>query len=395
MKHYLKFTFLLMMVFALAACQMLPTKDNAEPPATLKQFSPEIYVQPLWSMKIGDGAKKNYLRLNPAVVGNTIFVDDYNGDVFAVNTGTGKTIWTVKIKEDLTSGVAATKGKLFVATESGKVVALSQKNGKILWNTPVSSEILATPVLASNMVLIQSIDGTITALDQNNGQQIWRFQQDVPALILHAASQPTVVGNLAVVGFANGRLAAINIKTGNPTWMIPVAVAKGSTDIERMVDIDVNPMVVGNTIYVATYQGTVAAFTLGEGKLLWRHKISSYTGITADSKNIYISDAKSHVWAFQEDDGAVLWRQKNLNARMVTGPALLRRYVIVADKEGFMHWLNKSDGKFAARQSLDNSGAIATPIVDGDKVYVYTKNGKLFAFKYVGLMPSRETAQIK
>jgi len=381
MKRIITSVFIVFASVLLSACGWFGSKDNTTPPAPLVQFKPSLNVTPLWSTQVGSGSKKYYLKLTPAVANNKVYATDYNGRVTALDRASGRMIWQIKIGTDLTSGVAVDGSQLFIGTEDGQVIALSQKDGSQQWKTPVGSEILAAPVTAHGMVLVKSMDGVLTALSEKDGRQLWHFEQDVPSLILHICSQPQIAGSYVVAGFANGKLAVINLKSGKPLWVRPIAEPVGTTDIERMVDIDISPVVVDGVIYVATYQGEIAALDLKTGQIIWRHKVSAYAGMTADSDRIYLSDAKSHVWAFDEDEGTVLWRQSKLNARMITGPALMGRYVVVADAEGYLHWMSRRDGHFVARSYIGGNGVLADPVTIGHTVYTYSRDGMLSAFK--------------
>ena len=104
-------------------------------------------------------------------------------------------------------------------------------------------------------------------------------------------------------------------------------------------------------------------------------------GIAADKDRVYISDAKSHVWAFDAESGRVDWRQSQLEARNITGPAIMGNYLVVGDAEGYLHWLNKQDGHFVARVQVNSSGIIAAPVVVNSILYVVTMDGHLAAYR--------------
>lgn len=379
MKRILILFLLLIGIVSLSGCELF-TKDNTEPPAPLVDFTQTLNTQLLWSIRVGHTNSRYYLRLSPVVVGNKIYTVDYAGDVSAVDINSGNLLWKINVGEDVTGGVSANDSKLFVVTEQGNVIALKQSDGSQIWKTPVGSEILASPTATSGVVLVKSIDGSLTGLDADSGKQLWHYVQSVPSLILHVSSQPEVAGSYVIAGFANGVLAVLNYRTGSELWDRPVAEPKGITDLERMVDIDVSPVVVKGIVYVATFQGKIAAMDLRTGKILWRHDISSYAGIAADFSKIYLSDAQSHVWAFDEGTGAVAWRQTSLNARMITGPALIGKYVVVADQLGYLHWMDKSNGKFVARDEVDSAGVTTPLVVEGNKLFVYSNSGVLFAY---------------
>jgi outer membrane protein assembly factor BamB len=147
-----------------------------------------------------------------------------------------------------------------------------------------------------------------------------------------------------------------------------------------MVDIDADPVIYNHTIYVATYQGKVAALELGSGKVIWSHDMSSFTGITVDNERVYVSDAKSYLWAFDRESGTVDWRQPQLEARIISGPALINNYVAVGDGQGYLHFLSKTDGHFIARARVSNSAIRVAPVVENGVIYVLTREGYLSAY---------------
>jgi outer membrane protein assembly factor BamB len=155
---------------------------------------------------------------------------------------------------------------------------------------------------------------------------------------------------------------------------------QGSFAIQRMVDIDADPVIYNHTIYVATYQGKIAAIDLSSGKAIWSHDMTSFTGITVDNERVYVSDAKSFLWAFDRESGTVDWRQPQLESRVISGPALVNSYVAVGDGQGYLHFLSKVDGHFIARARVSNSAIRVTPVVEDGVVYVLTKEGYLSAY---------------
>lgn len=381
MKRFGLLMCLVVCCFALSGCDTFSTPDNTLPPAQLTQITPKIKVTQLWSTQVGDGTNKYYLRMAPVYANGLIYTSSYNGEICAVNANTGNIVWQTNVGANLTSGVSVDAGRLFVATEQGKVLAILLANGQSLWSTQVGSTVLAAPKAYNGIVLAKSIDGSLTALSERDGRLIWRFRQTVPDLILHASSQPQFAHGLVVAGFANGAVTAINSWSGRVAWLQKVVQPMGLTDIENMVDIDVNPIISRGIVYVATYQGYVVALDLKTGHAIWRHKISAYAGIASDYNNIYLTDAKSYVWAFSKDSGSSLWRQTALQGRNLTGPAVLGNYLVIADGYGYLHWLSSRDGSIVARNGLRGMSVLTPPLVVGNSVFVYTQHGSLMAFR--------------
>jgi outer membrane protein assembly factor BamB len=243
-----------------------------------------------------------------------------------------------------------------------------------------SSEVLAAPAGNHDIVVAKAIDGKLSAFAADDGRTLWHFQQTEPALILRGASAPQVKQDMLVAGFANGSLVKLTLDGGNLQWQASIAHPEGSFAIQRMIDIDADPIIFGRRILAATYQGHIVSLDAQTGREHWVHDISSYTGMVADSNRVYVADAKSHLWAFDIDNGAVNWRQIELEARNITGPADMGDTIVVGDAEGYLHWFSKTDGHLVARVRVNGSAILATPVVDNHILYVVTTDGHLAAY---------------
>lgn len=367
-------------ILSLSACSSLFDKDNTPTPAPLVNFQTEASVKSLWYTSTGAGANNDYLKLMPSISGGTIFTTSKNGVVAANDLQTGKSLWKINTGGDISGGTAAYGNSVYVGSRDGDLYALNQSDGKILWKATSSSEILAPAAAYNNIVLVKTIDGRVTAFSTTDGHVLWKYQQTEPNLILRGSSAPQMIRDSAIIGFENGDLVKLAVHNGRVQWERTIADPQGIFAIQRMIDIDADPIIVGNRVYAATYQGRIAALNVASGSEFWNHDISSYSGIASDGGKVYVSDAQSHIWAFNAANGAVNWEQTKLQARTITGPALIGNYLVVGDAEGYLHWMNKQDGHFVARTWVNKSGIAATPIVYNDVVYVYSKDGHLAAY---------------
>lgn len=378
--QYVRNGLLLACVCALSACSGFFDKDNTPKPHALVQFKPQIRPILAWKTSAGSGSGNEYLKMTPAMNDHAIFTSSTNGIVTSIAKNNGRTNWSTKTGFMLTTGPGAGNDIVVIGSMHGNVVALSEATGRTKWTTNVDAELIANPAVSQHHVILKALDGTVTAISTTDGHKLWSFKQSEPDLILRGSSTPLVHDGHVLVGFANGNLANASLSGGQINWVQQLAVPEGAFAIERMIDIDADPIINGHRIFAATYQGNIASLDWRAGKQLWTHKLSSYTGMTADSDAVYVSDAKSYVWSFGSNSGLVNWRQTDLAARNVSGPADIGNYIVVGDAEGYVHWLDKRDGHFAARDYL--GGAIlAKPLTDGRTLYVLAANGKLAAYQ--------------
>jgi outer membrane protein assembly factor BamB len=362
--------------------------DNSEPPNPLVEYTPEVKIEVLWKETVGVGADGHSLKLVPAIGSGRVFAADWDGLVEARDLTTGSLSWKAEIENDagdevhFSSGPGLGVGTVILGTNDAEVVALNSDNGTVLWKTTVSSEVLAIPVVAQGVVIIRTTDGSVIALNEKTGQKKWSYEHNVPALTVRGTGMPLVIEDTLIEGYDNGKLMALRLDDGKYVWESSVTIPKGRSEVERLVDIDVDPIESKGVIYTASYNGGCAAVSILDGDVLWRNEtVSSYTGLSQDSQYLYISNPEGHVLQLDKRTGSSLWEQKELHARKLTAPVVYQSYVVVGDFEGYVHWLSSTDGRQVGRGHLVNEAIDAKLVVFDDTVYVYAKDGTLAALK--------------
>jgi hypothetical protein len=70
-------------------------------------------------------------------------------------------------------------------------------------------------------------------------------------LTLRGTGAPIATNRLAVAGLSTGKVVAVDINNGVPVWESRVAIPKGRSELDRVVDIDGGLLLSGGTLYVA------------------------------------------------------------------------------------------------------------------------------------------------
>ncbi len=400
----MRYILLLVLLASIAACTSSPSP--VLPPKSLERVDNSIYINRLWSKRIGRGAGENYLRLEPVIDAGMMYSADYTGMLHAFDIDRFSEKWSQDLGTPGSTPVLKDGNSLYVGTREGQIVALSAVDGKEIWRTQLQSEILAAPVIGKGVLVVRCVNGDVVALRQDDGKQLWKAEERTPPLTLRGNSKPIIYNDLLIVAFDNGKLKAYALRNGKQIWEAIVAVARGRSDLERIVDLDTSPIVVGDVIYAVAYQGNLVAIQMGSGQLIWQREIDSHTDIVADAYRIYLADSNGQVWALDRANGATLWKQDALLRRGLTAPRIISDYIIVGDFNGYLHWLRRDNGKLEARikmlahnyrtPDLDESDAelfpkasniLAAPIVVGNQFYVTDRYGNTEAFE-VGNRPN-------
>jgi len=358
---------------------------DQDPPAELQDIESRLSVDTIWSTDIGTGGERKRLSLVPKIGDGIVYVAGGDGSLTARDAANGRVVWEVDLDAPLSGGPGVGEGVVVSGTTDAEVIAVSVSDGSLLWRSAVSSEVLSTPVVSDGRVVVSTIDGKIEGLEARTGERVWRYEREIPTLTLRGTGSPVLSGDRVICGMSGGKLVSLNVQDGAVLWDASVSVPSGRSELERLADIDGDPLVRDGIIYAASYQGEVAAMEESSGALLWRRRFSSYSRMDADRYNVYASDADGTIWALDADNGSARWRQEALNNRQLSDVVMVAGVVAVGDFEGYIHFLSPDDGSMIGRTRVGN-GAITRGVVKADGVlYVMGDGGELAALRVTPL----------
>ncbi len=350
-------------------------------PDELVDFDEEVRLRRNWSINVGSGQGDKFNRLKPVLQAGVIYAAGNNGIVMAVNAEEGKRTWRQDLEVEISGGVGVGSGLVLVGTEDSSVYALDATTGEIKWQSTVSSEVLSAPATDGRVVIAQSVDGRITGLDANNGQQLWTYDSPVPALSLRGTSSPLIVNNFVLSAQAGGSVISLAIDNGTLRWEERVAIPTGNSDIDRLVDID-GELVIGENgvLLVPSYQGYFSAIDPNTGQTRWRVEQSSFVGASYGFGNAYIVNEEDTIAAYRIGQDTPAWSNDQMSLRQLSAPLGFSNYVAVGDKDGYVHLLAQSDGRFVGREKVDGDGVRSHMLAQGNTLYVYGNSGNLASY---------------
>ncbi|MFU0920234.1 outer membrane protein assembly factor BamB [Kluyvera sichuanensis] len=379
----------LLSVTLLSGCSLFSGEEDVVKMSPLPTVENQFTPSTAWDVSVGSGIGDFYSNLHPAYADSVVYAADRKGTVKALNADDGKEVWSVNLAEKdgwfsrkpalLSGGLTVAGGHVYVGSEKAQVYALDAGDGSVVWKTTAAGEVLSRPTVSDGLVLVHTSNGQLQALDENSGVVKWTVNLDMPALSLRGESAPAVAFGAAIVGGDNGRVSAVLMQQGQMIWQQRISQATGSTEIDRLSDVDTTPVIVNGVVYALAYNGNLTALDLRSGQIMWKRELGSVNDFIVDGNRIYIVDQNDRVLALTTDGGVTLWTQSDLLHRLLTSPALYNGSLVVGDAEGYMHWINPEDGRFVAQQKVDSAGFLTEPVVADGKLLIQAKDGTVYA----------------
>lgn len=271
----------------------------------------------------------------------------------------------------------------------------------------------STPFINENGIYVGSDQNKIMAIDFD-GKLKWEFESDYHPEGVH--SSPTVFDGKVICGSYSGYLYVLNENDGSLIWKNKACDFIGSSPI---LDVETKTIYIG--LENSTLQGTMAAFNLDTGRLLWEFVTNGHVpskpeicgGIIAfgsNDFNIYACNKNdgSRIWKFTTGaepkgsptidketkrvyatsfdgflycldliDGGLIWKKK-LGCRLFNKPLIYDGKVLVSSYSGEVAALDKSNGKvkwfFMSQDSI-----LSSPIEKDGRIFIGSNDGNVYA----------------
>lgn len=401
-KRVTKGSLLLAAGLVMAGCSVFGDDDEEPQFAELQPINAQVTAQVVWDASVGDGIGSHFSRLNPVVKYGKVFAADRNGIVSAFDKSTGERLWEIDLRQRIefdqakdegwfsglfsspfpariSGGLVARYDRVFLGTENGDVIALNAENGDIAWHTEINNEVMSDPAVDEGRVVVHTGGGKVISFDAETGEQQWEYEYQAPMLTVRGASAPEIIGGGVVVGDSNGSGMVLIADSGQQAWSQQIGKPSGSTELERLADVDAKPAAQGTTLYMIAFNGELVALELMSGEVRWKRDYKAFENMLVTNGRIFLTDTKSHVYALDQSGGIERWSNTQLFGRKLSAPAWHREHIVVGDFEGYLHWLDSETGDILGRYEVGGDGVYVSPVVDNNIMYVQTRDGDLIA----------------
>ncbi|MFH1676733.1 MAG: PQQ-binding-like beta-propeller repeat protein [bacterium] len=328
-----------------------------------------------WVVPLGAG-----VRGAPLIWNGKIYVTDYTGKLTAVAPSEPNSPQILAdLKTHIDAGPVKAAGRIIVAGWDGFVRAVDSESGEIAWEYDCKAVVRCTPRVSGDLVLVGDNDGILHALNASNGELKWQTETldgeiyGMPALDLPETltiegetdpafslrPQPGVFPYDVTFGLSKNYEALL------PKW--------DGTQAEA-------PAEIASTVFVASVGGEIAAFSLYDGKELWKIAPEGaeafYGGPQFMDGKLYIGCMGGKIFEIDSTSGQILHMHSLIHPHPGHyGPEKVKELIELP--------AGPAKGTTTSEEEAEYSGppeeVFAPLAVDKDKVYALTLRYRVVA----------------
>jgi outer membrane protein assembly factor BamB len=216
---------------------------------------------------------------SPLIVGDRIYVGDYDGVVYCLRAVDGKTIWTFQAGGDVKGAIAYDRGRGFFGAYDGRLYALRASDGKLLWTAESNrdwfgghGQFYSTPSVAYSRVYLGSTDDHVYSFGERSGKLRWSYRTGG-----FVYGSPAIWRGHVFVGSYDHRFYAFNAATGAVLWKFQ---ADGR--------ISGSATVVDGIVYFSTLERRTYGLDARTGKQVWTYPDGAFTPVVTDGQRLYM-----------------------------------------------------------------------------------------------------------
>jgi len=361
-------------------------KPVVNDPVKLVQIAQPISVlQPVFSTDVGNkkASKKDPLDLQVGYANGQVVTASRGGDLIGFNQA-GERLWSINVGDQITGGVAldALSQTAVISTRSGQIMAFDSATGAKRWQQQLSGSVLSSALISNNRVVLSANDGFLHGLSLQTGQSVWQFATQVPAISVRGSAAPTLLDNeTALLSTADGRLHAITVDNGLPQWSRRVGIGSGSSEVERMSDVDGTPIVDKQQMFAISYSGQLLGIDLASRQVMFVNEIASLKSLAVNAQQVIATGLDGSVVAYDRNSGETLWESKALAYRDLTNPVMIGNYIAVGDFDGVVHLFDPATGDIVSR--VETKGALTNLQVQGSRLMTQSTSGQVAIWQLV------------
>lgn len=293
-----------------------------------------------------------------------------SGRIVGLDGRTGEVRWSNDSEAPAGGLPVIADGIVYLGTHDGTFRALRAATGELLWSTSVTGSFNSTVTVTGDLLVSVVSGSSVVALRRATGELAWRHDRTVASSIaLQSDATVTAAGDDLFAGYADGYLERLD-RTGKSIWSVPL-----SRTADRFRDVDTAPLVLGDTVYAASYGGGLFAISRERGSVVWQQPLTGISQLARVEGRLVVVTGDAQVRWLSPDTGETETAFA-LEEAVADGLVVSSGYLMLSTSERGLYLLDSKAPWVHGR--LDAGAGFSTPVtVSGSKLFALTDGGSI------------------
>lgn len=312
------------------------------------------------------------------IVKDTAYNIDKYGVLSAYNIEQKKKLWqtslnTANFRKEFTSGgILYVDGTLYVTYGDIYLVAVNAQNGVENMRVRLEGVSSSKPVSIGDVVMVQTEENQLFAYNAALTEPLWRHGVYPEVITMSSTIYPSLYKGNIIAAYSSGHLFSLSAKEGEQIWDNVIDAPKDVLPNYMPAGINVQPLIVEGTVYIATAGGELFKISLDNGQIIWKRNAEDIQAITHDKGTLFIVTNARQVAALSAQDGKVIWATDLINRDLLKklpepamhfAPIAANGVITVYNAEGQQFILDITNGMLLSNvKAPKNISFVNTPL---------------------------------
>ena len=333
-------------------------------------------------------------EFEPLIVNENIFFYDIFGSIYNYSTSEERIIWKYNFykkrfkKHFFKVNLIIESNNLIASDNLGYLYSIDIESGKLIWAKNYGIPFRSNIKTDDGYLFLINQDNKFYTIQKSNGEKkidIETFPSFLKNNHQASISIDPIKKNVYFITTA-GEIYSLNYKTNTINWLFKTTIR----DFEKKVDLFFSSPIIykEDSIIVSTSVSTISLNTLN-GTLNWELPFSTYLRPVVLREFIFLVSKDGFILSLDRETGKVIWSRNLFNKSEkfnkkkigeINSLMLISNQIFMTTSKGYFLFANYQNGKIINYAKVDKTGFFTKPIVANKNIYIINRKMRVLVF---------------
>src|SRR5207249_4797920 len=165
----------------------------------------------------------------------------------------------------------------------------------------------SAPTVADGRIFAVTVDNELNALAVADGRKPWSHTGIPETAGLLGGTSPALEGEIVVAAYTSGELFALRVENGRAVWSDSLAATRNVNAVAGLANIRGRPVIDRGRVFAVSHSGRMAAIDLRTGDRAWEQDIASSHSPWTAGEYVFVLASDNMLVCLTRKEGKVRW----------------------------------------------------------------------------------------